>query len=223
MTIFFQFVTFALPSPSYFLFFLVRVASLSLSGGTSCHRSTCRCIPLVTGLRGPRGTSGNALKDWGTLGSRECCSNAQKYLPGLCKNCIRDTMQCGIPVGDLVQPLSHPKEKLYVGIFCCKEPEACQGVKYECTIPLRCTRAACAGGLWAMKDMYPCGCVPGSRWGEPMQTRIWDSKLLARASSSVAHESRKLIFLVIRIVFPWKATFCMMLKCGSQIEKKPKH
>lgn len=50
MTLFFQFVTFALPSPSYFLFSLVRVAYLSLSGGTSCHRSMCWCIPLVTGL-----------------------------------------------------------------------------------------------------------------------------------------------------------------------------
>lgn len=71
-----------------------------------------------------------------------------------------------------------------------------------------------------MKDMYPCGCMPGSRQGEPMQTPTWDSKFLARASSSVAHESRKLIFLMVSIVFPWKATLCVMLKSGNQIEKK---
>lgn len=187
MSLFFPFVNFALPSPNYFLFFLLRVTYLSLTGGASCHRSVCQCIPLITGFRGACGTSGNALKGWDTLGSRECCSSAQKCLPGLCKSCMHDksmllrTAVWNPSWGCCTTSFSSYREASCWNIMeniCCKGPKECQGVKYACTITLRCTRTACAGDLWAMKDMSPCGCVPCSRQGEPMQTHAWHSKLL---------------------------------------------
>lgn len=77
------------------------------------------------------------------------------------------------------------------------------------------TGTACAGDLRATKDMSPHGCVPGCSQGEPAQTHIWDSNLLAWASSSAPCKSRKLFF-------PWKAILYVMLKCGNQIKKKKK-
>lgn len=71
-----------------------------------------------------------------------------------------------------------------------------------------------------MKDMYPCSCVLGSRWGEPTQMHIWDSKLLARASSSAAHESRKLIFLVVSTVFSMESNFLYDAEVWKPREKK---
>lgn len=83
-----------------------------------------------------------------------------------------------------------------------------------------CTGPACAGDLWAMKGMSPCGCMPGCSQGEPTQMHIWDGNRLAWASSSVPCKSSKLIFLVVSTVFPWKAILCVVLKCGNQIEEK---
>lgn len=82
------------------------------------------------------------------------------------------------------------------------------------------TGPARAGDLWATKDMSPCGCMPGSSRSDPTQRTIWDGNVLAWASSSVACKSRKLIFLVVSMVFPWKVILCVMLRCGNQIEKK---
>lgn len=85
------------------------------------------------------------------------------------------------------------------------------------------TGPACAEDLRATKDMSPHGCVPGCSQGEPTQTHIWDSNLLAWASSSAPCKSRKLIFLVVGMVFPWKAILYVMLKCRNQIKKKKKN
>lgn len=68
--------------------------------------------------------------------------------------------------------------------------------------------------------MSPCGCMSGSSQGEPIQMHIWDGKLLARASSSAACKSRKVVFLVVSMLFPWEAIPCVMLKCGNQKERE---
>ena len=157
MNLFFQFITFPLPSPNYFLFFffLITTAYLSLTGGTSYPRSACWCIPLVTGwwdsvVQPASGTSGDGPKGRETLCSHACCSSAQKCLPGLCKTYAHDASMfwrtaTGTPNWGFCGTFSHAEGKLHAGIFCCKGPKICQEIKYVCR--LRCTQELCVLGI----------------------------------------------------------------------------